>query len=463
MILALAITLTLLAIPSSAASKVWDGSVSTSWYTGKKTEYNISTASQLAGLAKLVNSGYSMEGIVINLTADITLNDTKNVENWYKDPPKNKFTPIGCTGDPINGYAPFAGIFNGNGHSIKGLYVNNYKTAGLFGYLYCGCVSNVIIKNGLVIGYDDGKTEWINRGCYAGGIAGIAEGAVINQCENGAKVLALGPDSLVSGARDANAGGIVGSMHTENVSAAMIAGGFAAFGVFYNAAIFTDGNGGLIKSSGVVNCINSGYVGASSAHHSYAGGIAGWGNNGMIQNCVSFWSLADTSEYSGNIAGGLFRCNITNCFSYKGQKDKKSCPSVGQSSNYSKVSAKQLDEKQMVSKDLTDTLGTAFVYNKGDRPYLACDKSFSGAASKPKISIKDGKATISWDKVSGAVSYIVYYQKSSGEYAKLTATKKTSATLGNIKSGKKYKIRIKAKYEDGTTKTIKNGEFSFTG
>lgn len=466
LLLSLVMALTLLTISVSAEttkkSAIWDGSVSTSWYTGKKKEYNISKASQLAGLAKLVNSGYSMEGVVINLTADITLNDTTNCNDWYNNPPKNKFTPIGCTGDPINGYAPFAGLFNGNGHTIKGLYVNSYKTAGLFGYLYCACVSNVILEKGLVIGYDDGKTELINRGCYAGGIAGIAEGSVINQCENGNKVLALGPDSLISGARDAHAGGIVGSMHTENMSAAMVAGGFAAFGVFYNAAIFTDGSGGLIKSSGVVNCINNGYVGANSAHNSYAGGIAGWGNNGMIKNCFSTWFLPDTAEYSGDIAGGLHRCDIINCYSYK--EDKKSVP-VGYPTHFSSVSAAQLDEKQMVSKEFPEALGTAFVYRKGDRPYLACDKrsaSSSSSSSKPKVSVKDGKATISWNKAANAVNYIIYKKNSDGKYVKLKSTEKTSVTLKNIKSGKKYTIRIKAKYKDGTTKTIKNGDFSFT-
>ncbi|MGN1305056.1 MAG: fibronectin type III domain-containing protein [Oscillospiraceae bacterium] len=466
LLLSLIMALTLLTIPVNAEttkkSTVWNGSVSTSWYTGKKKKYNISKPSQLAGLAKLVNSGYSMEGVVINLTADITLNDTTNWNDWENNPPKNKFTPIGCTGDPINGYAPFAGLFNGNGHTIKGLYVNSYKAAGLFGYLYCACVSNVILEKGLVIGYDDGKTELINRGCYAGGIAGIAEGSVINQCENGNKVLALGPDSLISGARDAHAGGIVGSMHTENMSAAMVAGGFAAFGVFYNAAIFTDGSGGLIKSSGVVNCINNGFVGARSAHNSYAGGIAGWGNNGMIKNCFSTWFLPDTAEYSGDIAGGLHRCDIINCYSYK--EDKKSVP-VGYPTHFSSVSATQLDEKQMVSKEFPKALGTAFVYRKGDRPYLACDKrsaSKSTSSSKPKVTIKDGNATITWNKAANAVSYIIYQKNSDGKYVKLKSTEKTSVTLKNIKSGKKYTIRIKAKYKDGTTKTIKNGDFSFT-
>lgn len=142
LILAVFMELTLCAVPVSAAtaSKVWDGKVSTSWYTGKKDSYDISTPAQLAGLAKLVTEGRLADNVVINLTSDIVLNNTKGWENWYTNPPKNKFTPIGLSGDPINGYSAFRGLFNGNGHTISGLYVKNYRIAGLFGYLDRACV-----------------------------------------------------------------------------------------------------------------------------------------------------------------------------------------------------------------------------------------------------------------------------------------------------------------------------------
>lgn len=40
--------------------EVWDGSIDTSWYVdNEKDTYEISTASELAGLAKLVNEGTS--------------------------------------------------------------------------------------------------------------------------------------------------------------------------------------------------------------------------------------------------------------------------------------------------------------------------------------------------------------------------------------------------------------------
>ena len=37
------------------AGKIWDGTADVSWYDESKTEFTITTAEQLAGLAKLVN------------------------------------------------------------------------------------------------------------------------------------------------------------------------------------------------------------------------------------------------------------------------------------------------------------------------------------------------------------------------------------------------------------------------
>lgn len=48
------------------AVDIWDGTADTSWYVGHEvdSEYHITTAEQLAGLAQLVN-GYLLEMVVI--------------------------------------------------------------------------------------------------------------------------------------------------------------------------------------------------------------------------------------------------------------------------------------------------------------------------------------------------------------------------------------------------------------
>lgn len=59
--IALAICMMIFCVPmgvfAESAADVWDGSADTSWYTSAPdaSEYHISTAEQLAGLAQLVN------------------------------------------------------------------------------------------------------------------------------------------------------------------------------------------------------------------------------------------------------------------------------------------------------------------------------------------------------------------------------------------------------------------------
>ena len=52
----------------------WDGAVDLSWYNGTDTEFTITTARQLAGVAALVNSNAAdFAGKTIRLGADISL------------------------------------------------------------------------------------------------------------------------------------------------------------------------------------------------------------------------------------------------------------------------------------------------------------------------------------------------------------------------------------------------------
>ena len=52
----------------------WDGAVDLSWYNGTDTEFTITTARQLAGVAELVNSNTTdFDGKTIRLGADISL------------------------------------------------------------------------------------------------------------------------------------------------------------------------------------------------------------------------------------------------------------------------------------------------------------------------------------------------------------------------------------------------------
>ena len=134
--------------------------------------YQISTADQLKLFRDIVNGtgGQALNrGACAVLTADIDLNN----EPW---------TPIGkYTDDGTNN--PYTGTFNGQGHTIKGLYVNLPDAAvGLF-----GCLNGAAVRNLTVDGYVQGCNT-------VGGIAGkasanIAVPSTVENCRNNCRVV----------------------------------------------------------------------------------------------------------------------------------------------------------------------------------------------------------------------------------------------------------------------------------
>ena len=111
--------------------EIWDGTVDTTWYDQDpdQKEYSIYNASQLAGLAKLVNSGNYLRDKKFVLKNDIYLNDNwEEYALWETQSPANGWTPIG-TRD-----YPFQGTFDGEEHTIYGLYIDTDEDVqGLFG------------------------------------------------------------------------------------------------------------------------------------------------------------------------------------------------------------------------------------------------------------------------------------------------------------------------------------------
>ena len=125
----------------------------------------------------------------------------------------------------------FNGVFDGQGHSISGLYVNiDHNYAGLFGIVGADGVVKDLTVTGSVTGVDD-----------AGGVVGSNKGKVQN-------VSFSGPGSgrsYVGGVVGQNAGGLVEfCRHTGEVSAS----GFEAGGIVGN-------NNNLAK---IENCWHTG-------------------------------------------------------------------------------------------------------------------------------------------------------------------------------------------------------------
>ncbi|MBR4039172.1 MAG: hypothetical protein IKJ11_03630 [Clostridia bacterium] len=174
---ALALCLVLLAVLSAQALAAYSGTPktpmkitsSTYAYFGLTEEnwspfngyYGIRNAEELYGFAQLVNGGDRTAKAV--LLQDIVVNETVSGSGT-----KHVWTPIGSGEDNS-----FIGVFDGNGHTISGLYYDNANASfvGLFGvvgkYLQndYASISNVTLANSFLRGMD-----------LVGGIAGLLDG-----------------------------------------------------------------------------------------------------------------------------------------------------------------------------------------------------------------------------------------------------------------------------------------------
>ena len=160
------------------AVTVWDGTVDIGWYIGheKDTKFEISTAAQLAGLAQLVNgtakdsdnktiAAVTFSGKTIILTEDINLN-TDDVPASG-----NEWTPIGNSDNSFNG------IFDGDGHTVGGLYVpDTTECPGLFGM----GGDDAVIRNLIVVGTICAGESAGDARVGVGGICAASYGKVQN-------------------------------------------------------------------------------------------------------------------------------------------------------------------------------------------------------------------------------------------------------------------------------------------
>ena len=147
--LSFALCLTLLpgtALAADDKADTWDGTADTSWYTSEPdaSEYHISTAEQLAGLAQLVNADpgtTNFAGKTFYLDNDLDLSG----HEWIS---------IGTGRGGTRPKYSFCGVFDGRGHVISNLYSHESYIEGadeshnllrnaLFGNVYNGEVKNL--------------------------------------------------------------------------------------------------------------------------------------------------------------------------------------------------------------------------------------------------------------------------------------------------------------------------------
>ena len=247
--------------------------------------YQIGNAGQLYWFAGLVNGGeYGANAV---LTADITIN-----ENVLDDGSLNtnnsgtfrEWTPIGEYGE--NGEKAYTGTFDGDGHTIRGLY---YDGSGYYVGLFGRVGSGGQVKNVKV------ADSYINGTMYVGGVCGANNGTITN-CSFAGDVTGTG-NSYAGSVCGYNNGGITNCYNTGSVTGT---GGNADVG-----GVCGYNNGGTIT-----NCYNTGNVNGSGT---YTSGVCG-DNWGTITNCYNTGDVTGTDYVGGVCAYNRSSRKIENCY-----------------------------------------------------------------------------------------------------------------------------------------------------
>lgn len=232
-------------------------------------------------------------GKYFRLEADIHLNsqilneegteivaDTTRLSQW---------SPIG-EGETLQPYHAFQGDFDGNGHTIYGIYINapTTKNRGLFGYIHRnGVVRNLCIADS-----------------YIAGTAAV--GAVCGQCHEGQIVNCESRAIIVSTGATIQAGGIAGSIsgskgrivHCRNYGQVIGHSVADEYGQMYNCYI--GGICGDVSSGKVDSCVNAGNV--LSKDWGAVGGVTGTVTGGAaVRWCTNKGDVS--SNVSANIGG----------------------------------------------------------------------------------------------------------------------------------------------------------------
>lgn len=241
--------------------------------------YQISSAGELANLAKMVSGGETYESTYFELTADIDLGG----KEW---------TPIG-TKD-----SQFAGKFSGNGKTIRNLTVGGGDNSGLFAYS-SGEIKDVYLeKIDITTTMNAGGVCAFNSGTIEG--CGVLSGTIICSNPNGGQL---------GGICRENSGTISRCFSNASVKGATSAG-----------IVFVNNKNGVVQ-----DCYNTGTLEGSSS----ASGI-NTNNYGKIKTCLNLGAVIAEDKISeeGSVIRGYGICvmnvpgaSLENCYS-----DSDVCP-----------------------------------------------------------------------------------------------------------------------------------------
>lgn len=291
-------------LDSARAEDGWDGTPSQPHGTGTEDDpYQIGTAQELAWLAYAVNNQMESAGYCAVLTADIDLGYCR----W---------PVIGALSS--NGQRAYTGTFDGQGHTVSGLYITSLggrQKLGLFGVAQDAVIENLTVRGSIEL--TGVKSYDMTAGYIIGGLLGSGEvkdgkGVTIRNCVsqvdisvsfvNDQKAQRASVSGLVgrlsgSGSHEITDCRNEGRVYTSFEPGAYYLGGFGGDG----------GQGGIVgfidASARLERCVNTGTVYAGRA--AGVGGIVG--NAGANGVTITLNQCANQGAVSNDIGGALLR------------------------------------------------------------------------------------------------------------------------------------------------------------
>ena len=326
------------------------------------------TSSDFYTFCNNVDNGETYKGKTIILLTDVYTSGA----NEHKD-----FNPAGDSNHP------FEGIFDGNGHTLSILYVDNYTKKDCVGFIGYNkgtiknlCVSSMYMQSakygGLICGRNDGLIENCKTAgsvsyvtdsslIYNGGITGSNYG-VIRKCLVNARI-----SSPSSGG--GTSGGIAGE-NTGEIISCRVAGtlyGYEVGGIVgYN----------YVLGSSITRCVNYADIDSTS---SQTGGIVGFAYRGWLRDCLNVGNGACCG-----IIGNCTYATTNNC--YYASDYNSAGVSFTETGYTDKTIKKTLSS--MKSQSMAELLGKNFFF------YDSSWDSYISASSKQFIKFN-------WEKVSG--------------------------------------------------------------
>lgn len=361
----------------------------TRWYHASAKEMVLYDRADLYGFAALSQTN-QFSGKTVKLGKDIVINSDYS-DVWSTTAPKYVWTPI------ATGSIPFQGIFDGQLHSISGLYMSTTTDyVGLFARVQSGTIKNVKLENSFL----RGKT--LRVGSIAGRLDGTLSNVYSNATVIGTKNYLGGLVGIVGASSTLERCWFAGSVTNELNSGAPDRGTGGLVGVLYTTTLT------------MKNCLNTGTVNAEA----YTAA-----SNGAINPCV------------GGLLGrayGACTVNISQCLN-AGEIKHSATGGYGPIVGYNDNKQSVVMSETYATEESCDRFDVSNVSYESITP--VAEKDIEGNAAKEKINFMNYADTC-WVCVADGCPVINFVSANSGEQVNVTATDADTTKLATLYSNR---------------------------